>query len=188
VYSCSFQAFYDVTILYASIAHLLVFRKGFPGFLSPSQSKRTTLHRSDTENHARHCDDSEKRGRNEATGRVDTTWRNSYMRLVVSGAVAILGAVLLFASCNSDDSKGTSRASSDPGKLSTPVPGDGVRRITVTELKNAVDKNAVLIIDVRTPEAYEAEHIKGSINIPESPTASHSGELPRDKMIVTYCS
>jgi 3-mercaptopyruvate sulfurtransferase SseA len=110
------------------------------------------------------------------------------MRFVVSGAVAIMGAVLLLAGCNSNDASGTSKASNDPGKLSTSVPGDGVRRITVTELKNAIDKKNVFVVDVREPQAYEVEHITGSINIPAASTGSRVSELPRDKMIVTYCT
>lgn len=154
--------------MYASIAQLQVFRKAIPC--------------------ARDCDDSENRGRNESSGRAVTTWRKSSMRILVSGAAAIATAVLVLSACNSTDSKGTSRTATEPTKLSTQTPGDDVRRITVTELKAAVDKNAVLIVDVRAPEAYTAEHIKGSINIPEASTLSRSGELPHDKLIVVYCS
>ena len=111
------------------------------------------------------------------------------MRFLISCVIAMALGVVLLAACNSDDSKGASRTSSStPGNLSSQAPSDGVARITVTELKDLVDKGAVFIIDTRGPEAYATEHIKGSINIPETEVSSRSDELPRDKMIVAYCS
>lgn len=96
--------------------------------------------------------------------------------------------VLFISACNSNDAVAGHGMSSAPGNLSTQTPSDGAPRITVTELKEAVDKGTVLIIDARGPEAYEQEHIKGSINILEANLDSHIDSLPRDKMIVTYCS
>lgn len=110
------------------------------------------------------------------------------MRTILSGAIAILALALLVSACNSNDSSRASSSTSEPGNLSTQTPGDGVRRITVTELKSAFDKGAVFIVDVRAPEAYASEHIKGSVNIPEASTTARSEEFPRDKLIVTYCS
>ena len=95
-------------------------------------------------------------------------------------------AVLLLAACNSNDFK--SKASANTNELTTPTPSDGVARVTVTELKEMADKGAVLIIDTRDPGSYANEHIKGSISIPEAEIAKRSDELPRDKMIVAYCS
>jgi rhodanese-related sulfurtransferase len=51
-----------------------------------------------------------------------------------------------------------------------------------------VDKGTAFIVDTRGPDAYAVEHIAGSVNIPETNIAARSGELPRDKMIVAYCS
>lgn len=108
------------------------------------------------------------------------------MRLIISTAAAIALAVVLLAACNSDDSK--SKTSANTNNLATQTPSDGAARITVTELKDLVDKNAVLIVDTRGPEAYIGEHIKGAINIPAGTIVNRLNELPRDKMIVAYCS
>lgn len=121
-------------------------------------------------------------------GRTGGTWRKSDMRIVVSGALAIAAAVLFVTACNSNDAYGPGRTASGSSDMSTKTPPDGIRRITVTELKAAFDKGTVFIVDVRAPEAYAVEHIKGSYNIPEPSTAARSGEFPRDKLIVTYCS
>jgi 3-mercaptopyruvate sulfurtransferase SseA len=114
------------------------------------------------------------------------------MRPIFYGAATIALAVLLLAACNSNDFQSSANANANankpPAGLNTQTPSDGVPRITVTELKEKVDKGTAFIVDTRGPEAYAAEHIKGSINMPETSIAARSGELPRDKMIVTYCS
>lgn len=109
------------------------------------------------------------------------------MRLIISCAAAIALAGVLLAGCNSDDSKGASKSIANEN-LSTQTPSDGVKRVTVTELKAMVDKGAVVIVDTRDAASYAAEHIQGSINIPEANISARSGELPADKMIVAYCS
>jgi 3-mercaptopyruvate sulfurtransferase SseA len=114
------------------------------------------------------------------------------MRLIVLCSASIVLMVALLAACNSNDGKVAGKANAranTPIDVSVePTPSDGVRRITVTDLKEAVDKEKVLIVDVRSPESYALEHIKGSINIPENTIVARAGELPRDKAIVTYCS
>lgn len=65
---------------------------------------------------------------------------------------------------------------------------DGVRRITPEEARAAVEKGKAIIIDVRALESYNIGHVKGSRSIPVSEIEDRAGELPRDKMIITYCS
>lgn len=96
-------------------------------------------------------------------------------------AIAILGAAVLTA-CNSAETK---RATT-PAQAQTPA--DGVRRVTVAELKTMMDNNEAFVIDVRNEASYNAGHIKGSKLIPEADILKHLDELPRDKTIVTYCS
>ncbi|MBV9958030.1 MAG: hypothetical protein JO360_06385 [Acidobacteria bacterium] len=112
------------------------------------------------------------------------------MRPIFYGAAAIVLAVLLLAACNSNDFKSSANANAGapPTGLGTQTPSDGVPRITVTELKEKVDKGTAFIVDTRGPEAYAVEHIAGSVNMPENTIASRVNELPRDKMIVAYCS
>jgi len=65
---------------------------------------------------------------------------------------------------------------------------DGVRRVTVEELRAALDKGTAIVVDVRGESSYKAGHIKGSLWIPETEIAGRAKELPKDKLIVTYCS
>jgi 3-mercaptopyruvate sulfurtransferase SseA len=110
------------------------------------------------------------------------------MRYIVSFlAIATLG-VLALTACNSAEqsvSKSSSLAAASPA---TKAPADGIRRVTVTELKDLLAKNGAVVIDVRNDESYKASHIKGSKLIPEAEVAKRSNELPADKLIVTYCS
>ena len=66
--------------------------------------------------------------------------------------------------------------------------GDGVRRITPAEARAAVEKGKALIVDVRGEDSYNAGHIKGARWINLNDIGSRTAELPRDKMIITYCS
>ena len=65
---------------------------------------------------------------------------------------------------------------------------DGVKRVSVEELRAMMKKKTVVVIDVRDSETYNAEHIKGALSITGDMIAEKAKKLPRNKMIVTYCS
>jgi predicted sulfurtransferase len=66
--------------------------------------------------------------------------------------------------------------------------GDGVRRITPAELRAALKKGSAVMVDVRGLGAYQAGHIKGAVSIPVTEMAARYSELPKNKLIATYCS
>jgi len=101
-------------------------------------------------------------------------------------AIAVLSLAVLTA-CNSAEqaSKSSPLAAASPA---TKAPADGVRRVTVAELKDMLAKNEAVVIDVRNEESYKAAHIKGAKLIPEAEVVKRSDELPKNKLIVTYCS
>jgi Rhodanese-like domain len=118
------------------------------------------------------------------------------MRLLYSLSAAVVLASLTLAACNSSEPRGnraggsngnsgSSVSSATPGHV---APSDGVKRVTTIEVRNALEKGEALVVDVRGDAAYKQNHIKGSISIPLEQVATRVGELPRDKMIVTYCS
>ena len=46
----------------------------------------------------------------------------------------------------------------------------------------------IAVIDARSPEAYQKEHIPGAINIPHrTMTESSTAHLDKDAMVITYC-
>ncbi len=71
---------------------------------------------------------------------------------------------------------------------SIPETVDEIPRITVEELKAELDKGSVTVIDTRGTMSYEILHMPGALDIPEQDIRSRVGELPRDGLIVTYCT
>ena len=61
-------------------------------------------------------------------------------------------------------------------------------RISVDELKPMVEAGAVVVIDVRSAEQYTAAHIKSSLHIPVPMIEGEIEYLPKDRLIVTYCT
>ncbi|MFV0388546.1 MAG: rhodanese-like domain-containing protein [Pyrinomonadaceae bacterium] len=61
-------------------------------------------------------------------------------------------------------------------------------RISVKDAKALYDKDEAYVIDTRSENAYETEHITGAVRIPPSEIAKKASELPKNKTIVVYCS
>lgn len=114
------------------------------------------------------------------------------MRLVISFFVVAILALRVLTACNSDEfrtARSTPAAPATGGPpLAPPAQADGVRRVTVTELKDMLAKNEALVVDVRTEASYATGHIKGSKLIPEADVANRVDELPKNKLVVTYCA
>jgi len=69
-----------------------------------------------------------------------------------------------------------------------PAQSDGAARIKPEEAADLLKKDKAVLVDVRGAEAYKAGHIKGALSIPSNEIRDRARELPRNKMIVTYCS
>jgi 3-mercaptopyruvate sulfurtransferase SseA len=65
-----------------------------------------------------------------------------------------------------------------------------VPRVTVQEAKAAFESGEAVIVDVRSAEAFAAQHIQGALSIPltgiEADPASVT--LEKDQWIITYCT
>ncbi len=61
--------------------------------------------------------------------------------------------------------------------------------VTPYDLNALLEKSSesVVVIDVRDPSAFEAEHIRGAVSIPLSQLTAMTSSLPKDKPVVTYC-
>ena len=56
------------------------------------------------------------------------------------------------------------------------------------ELKKKLEnKENIFLLDVRTPEEFEEQRIKGSINIPINELQERLNEIPKDKEIIMIC-
>jgi 3-mercaptopyruvate sulfurtransferase SseA len=129
------------------------------------------------------------------------------MRSLISLSVAIL---LTLTAASTGRAGGQSRKSKAKARVShrasqskskpssTPTPAtvpdtvehqaDGVRRMTPVEAREAVAQGKAVIVDVRGEDSYNAGHIKGARWINLNDIGSRTGELPRDKTIITYCA
>ena len=107
------------------------------------------------------------------------------MRSIFYFALIVLGAVI-FAGCNAVDHKANTKPAQLPG--SDTIYADGAPRVTADELDTMMKNGQAIIIDVRNQASYDMGHIPGAKLIPAGEILNHINELPRDKMIVTYCS
>lgn len=63
-----------------------------------------------------------------------------------------------------------------------------IERDAVRERQVADTEAPPVIVDVRNPGEYAAGHIAGAVNIPLANLAGRLGELPPDRLVVTYCN
>ncbi len=125
------------------------------------------------------------------------------MRLFISKTAALgLLCVCALAACSPQDGSApaaaNNRASTTNGATTaaaqatkptpTQPPADATRRIGLEETQAAVASGKALVVDVRDEGSYKANHIKGAKNIPLPQFEARLGELPKDKLIVTYCA
>ena len=95
------------------------------------------------------------------------------------------------AGAQSVNERATVETRSDSPDASGEKPQDPFARIlrmSVKELKQALDEGRAVVADVRPAEAFEEEHIEGAFSVPEENWAARAGELPTDKLVVTYCA
>ena len=113
----------------------------------------------------------------------------NFRSLSLLAICALLGGLVL-AGCNSIASHAPLNMNSAPTVNGKPLPvaSDQVPRISLAEAKAVFDRGEAVIVDVRPADAYRQEHIKGSINIPNSDTVARLNELPKNKLIIAYCS
>ena len=97
-------------------------------------------------------------------------------------------AALVLIGCNANDSgKAASKPLSVQSGTATTY-ADGARRITIAEFDELLKQGQAFVVDVRNQQAYDDGHLPGAVLIPAGEILNHLSDLPRDKMIVTYCS
>lgn len=107
--------------------------------------------------------------------------------------IILFVALAALAACNSSSNPNLERVlattpTPTPERVAPQQPNDGVRRITTAELEDLMNQGKVVVVDVRNQAAYDVAHIRGAKLIPVSQVGERAKELPRDKMIVTYCA
>ena len=102
----------------------------------------------------------------------------------------ILSTGILLPACGEKpiDSSQSRSGEIPPPAATQPMPSDGVRRVTIPELRDALEKGEAIVVDVRGEVDYKLGHIQGARSLPLGLIAEHANELTRDKLIVTYCA
>ena len=110
-------------------------------------------------------------------------------RLVLLLSILITAVVLVACNGVNDHIANSNTAKANNVNLGPEITyPDGVRRVTTDELEAMMKSGEAFVVDVRSQDSYDVGHIPGAKLIPAGEIANHLNELPRDKMIVTYCS
>jgi 3-mercaptopyruvate sulfurtransferase SseA len=98
----------------------------------------------------------------------------------------VLTLALVFSACGLIHSK--NKTDTQKAVAAATPYADGARRVTIEEMEALLKENKAVVIDVRSQDSYDAGHIPGAKLIPSGEILNHVNELPKDKLIVTYCS
>ncbi|HEX4955328.1 MAG TPA: rhodanese-like domain-containing protein [Thermoanaerobaculia bacterium] len=72
--------------------------------------------------------------------------------------------------------------------LASAAAAQDARRISAAEALKAVAEGKAVLVDVRGSGPFEAGHAKGALSIPLGELAARLKELPKDKLIIAYCT
>jgi hypothetical protein len=87
---------------------------------------------------------------------------------------------------NSNNAKNTSNTVAP--KTDEHGHADDAPRIMLEAAKKEFDADNAIFVDTRAKSAYDAEHIKGAINMTTSEVEARWKELQTGKKIIAYCS
>jgi 3-mercaptopyruvate sulfurtransferase SseA len=65
---------------------------------------------------------------------------------------------------------------------------DKMPRTSAQEAVKLAAAGQAIIVDVRSADAYKAEHAKGALSVPLDKVEKGEHQLPKDKKIITYCT
>jgi 3-mercaptopyruvate sulfurtransferase SseA len=109
-----------------------------------------------------------------------------HILVLVGSAVLILAGALLIFTAQPVVAPTVTPVADEHSEEGLPYPD--VPRISLAEAKAAYDARNVTIIDVRDQDAYATAHIPGALSLPLGELEARAQELPRDAMIITYCT
>ena len=116
------------------------------------------------------------------------------------GASALTaGMAITVAGCanssGSTPTAGATAAGAQAAHSATAIPSppqnaeDKMPRVKVEEAKRLVEEGKAIFIDVRGADAYKMSHIKGALDVPLTKlNGDDFSGLPKDKLIIAYCS
>jgi len=64
---------------------------------------------------------------------------------------------------------------------------DTINRITSADFEKVFDKDSTIVIDIRKPGEYTAEHVEEALNIPLDYLNENLAEFPKDRNFIIHC-
>ena len=102
--------------------------------------------------------------------------------LFIGGGIALIAAAFLLISQNN------TTATPSPESIAEEIPYPEIARVSLDEAKSALENGSAVLLDVRSAEAYNAQHISGAINIPTAEIEARLAELDPKAWIIPYCT
>ncbi|MDD2522705.1 MAG: rhodanese-like domain-containing protein [Anaerolineaceae bacterium] len=65
---------------------------------------------------------------------------------------------------------------------------DEVPRMTVEQVRQAMQNEGAILLDVRTAGQFEASHVQGALSVPLTEIESFYSQLDKDTWYITYCT
>ena len=117
------------------------------------------------------------------------------MKKILSLSALLTIALFVITACQTASTTSTDNGNKTNKPANTVAPkadehghADDAPRINLADAKKDFDAGNVVFVDTRAKSAYDAEHIKGSINMTTSDVEARYKEIPTDKKIIAYCS
>ena len=117
--------------------------------------------------------------------------RQTKPRWVLPTAIAgALVALIAFAVIQGDENSTPVQAvdASQDQHGADGLPYPTVARISPDEAHAMAQSGEAIIVDVRERAAYDESHVAGALALPEPELDTRIGELPRNQLIITYCT
>jgi hypothetical protein len=121
-------------------------------------------------------------------------WLSRKGRALAGGVLLLAAAPVFAAPQDPKPTSGVTPPAAAPATLpaaapaAPPAAATEARRISADEVRQALAKGKAVLVDVRSKDSYDASHAQGAISIPLGEIESRAGELPKDKLVVTYCT
>jgi flagellar basal body-associated protein FliL len=100
---------------------------------------------------------------------------------VIVGAIVSLGG-------QPDAADASGQVSTAGAQSTTSLPYPDVQRISLEETTQKMESGEAVLVDVRSRSSYDNAHAAGAISVPEDEVDARLSELPRDKLLIFYCT
>lgn len=114
-------------------------------------------------------------------------WKNNSSRSKLLLAILPLVITLSATGCSVRDGHSATE-NTVAAETSGDIPYSIVRRLTVSELHDALNKGSAIAVDVRHSEEYRARAIKGAFFIDQLLNDPEFTSRAQGKLVVTYCA